>query len=196
MAEAKIGRVLLASLHQAIGEVLPTELEFYESWLNPNRLREKEFGRAPFNAVFSFLRRQPDRYSAVVRLAGQYTADWTVASFSSSRRTLIRALPVALRVRVVVWLAGRTLRQLYDATRIRVRSGPAAIYIDVRESLFCDVRDRAASPLCEFYAAALGRFLERFELSAQAAVVHCRAQGHQECRVALQVRSGSLASVD
>ena len=31
--DARIGRVLVASLHQAIADVLPDRLEFYENWL-------------------------------------------------------------------------------------------------------------------------------------------------------------------
>src|SRR5262249_8459046 len=39
MSEARIGRVLVASLHQAIADLLPTRLEFYENWLNVAGLR-------------------------------------------------------------------------------------------------------------------------------------------------------------
>ena len=41
MTEAGIGRVLVASLHQGIADVLPTRLEFYENWLHPEGLRER-----------------------------------------------------------------------------------------------------------------------------------------------------------
>ena len=34
VSEPRIGRVLVASLHQAIADLLPTRLEFYENWLN------------------------------------------------------------------------------------------------------------------------------------------------------------------
>ena len=40
MNEAGIGRLLVASLHQGIGDLLPTRLEFYEAWLNPSGLRD------------------------------------------------------------------------------------------------------------------------------------------------------------
>jgi hypothetical protein len=39
MTESRIGRVLVASLHQAIADLLPTRLEFYENWLNVAGLR-------------------------------------------------------------------------------------------------------------------------------------------------------------
>ena len=56
MSEARIGRVLVASLHQAIADLLPTRLEFYENWLNVAGLREGTIGLAPLTAVLSFLR--------------------------------------------------------------------------------------------------------------------------------------------
>ena len=40
MSEPRIGRVLVASLHQAIADVLPSRLEFYENWLSNAGLRE------------------------------------------------------------------------------------------------------------------------------------------------------------
>ena len=35
MTEAQLGRLLAACLHQAIADVLPQRLEFYEEWLDP-----------------------------------------------------------------------------------------------------------------------------------------------------------------
>ena len=55
MSEPRIGRVLVASLHQAIADLLPTRLEFYENWLNVSGLREGTIGLAPLSAVLSFL---------------------------------------------------------------------------------------------------------------------------------------------
>ena len=37
MTEPRIGRFLVASLHQAIAELLPDRLEFYENWLSVTR---------------------------------------------------------------------------------------------------------------------------------------------------------------
>ena len=42
MSEPRIGRVLVASLHQAIADVLPTRLEFYENWINVNGLARRD----------------------------------------------------------------------------------------------------------------------------------------------------------
>ena len=58
MVDAGIGRLLISSLHQAIGDVAPTRLEFYESWLTPSGMRDGRIGLAPLGAVLSFLHRE------------------------------------------------------------------------------------------------------------------------------------------
>ena len=78
MSEPRIGRVLVASLHQAIADLLPNRLDFYENWLNPTGLREGTIGLAPLSAVLSFLRTEGDAYDLITARAGQYAADWTV----------------------------------------------------------------------------------------------------------------------
>jgi len=57
MREAGIGRVLVASLHQGIADILPTRLAFYENWLNAEGLREGTIGLAPlyFSTVLTFM---------------------------------------------------------------------------------------------------------------------------------------------
>ena len=40
MRDAGVGRVLLASLHQGIADILPTRLGFYENWLHAKGLRD------------------------------------------------------------------------------------------------------------------------------------------------------------
>ena len=64
MSEPRIGRVLVASLHQSIADLLPTRLEFYENWLNVSGLREGTIGLAPLSAVLSFLRTEGDAYNS------------------------------------------------------------------------------------------------------------------------------------
>ena len=49
MREPRIGRLVIAALHQAIAEALPLRLEFYENWLKPlGLLKEgKHIGPGP-----------------------------------------------------------------------------------------------------------------------------------------------------
>ena len=74
----------MASLHQGIADLLPSRLEFYESWLNPSGLREGRIGLAPLAAVLSFLRQEGAPYHLVATRAGEYTAEWTVAEWRAA----------------------------------------------------------------------------------------------------------------
>ena len=85
MREAGIGRVLVASLHQGIADILPTRLGFYENWLNAEGLREGTIGLAPLYAVLSFLRQEGDAYRLITTRAGEYAAASTARSIP--RRT-------------------------------------------------------------------------------------------------------------
>src|SRR5882757_10886701 len=102
MSEAGIGRVLVASLHQAIADILPTRLGFYENWLNAEGLREGTIGLAPLYAVLSFLRQEGDAYKLITTRAGEYAADWTVQSMPPIQRAALRSAPMWLRRRLLL----------------------------------------------------------------------------------------------
>lgn len=188
MSEPRIGRVLVASLHQAIADVLPMRLEFYENWLNVSGLREGTIGLAPLSAVLSFLRSEGDAYAVITARAGHYAADWTVSSLPTLERRVIRALPAPLRVRVALRTARTLVRATYPGSRaiMRIRRGTAVV--DLRGSLFCEVREASVLPLCGFYAAAIARVLHLFALRADARVNACRASGgRQGCELSVVV---------
>jgi len=181
MREAGIGRVLVASLHQAIADIMPTLLAFYENWLNAEGLREGTIGLAPLFAVLSFLRQEGDAYRIITMRAGEYAAEWTVQSMPPARRGMIKAAPVWLRTRLLLRLSRQLVRETYRGSRAvaRLRRGTASI--DVRASVFCSVREPAATPLCVFYAAAFTKLLAMFGVSASADVVACRGTGAASC---------------
>jgi hypothetical protein len=189
MIEAGIGRLLVASLHQAIADLLPTRLEFYEAWLNPTGLRDGRIGLAPLAAVLSFLRLEGAPYQLVAARAGEYTAEWWVADMPGFKRTIIRAAPPGLRVHLVMRLARTMVRTTYRGSRaiIRWRKGKGAV--DLRGSIFCEVRERVEAPLCEFYASALRRLLLLFSLDAEVGLEQCRATGAGQCLMVILVRA-------
>src|SRR5258707_4963051 len=117
MREAGIGRVLVASLHQAIADILPTRLAFYENWLNAEGLREGTIGLAPLYAVLSFLRQEGAAYKLITTRAGEYAADWTVQSMPPIQRAMIKAAPVWLRSRILLRLARRLVRSSHKGNR-------------------------------------------------------------------------------
>ena len=188
MSEARIGRVLVASLHQAIADELPTRLEFYENWLNLSGLREGTIGLAPLTAVLSFLRTEGDAYAAITARAGRYAAEWTVRELPALERRMIAILPAPLRARAALRAARSLVRSTYPGTRLitKLRKGKASV--DLRGSLFCEVRELSRHPLCGFYAAAITRVLELFSLNANAEVVECRASGvRRGCTLSVSV---------
>src|ERR1044072_9417045 len=155
MTDAGVGGLLAASLHQGIADLLPSRLEFYESWLNPRGLRDGRIGLAPLAAVLSFLRLEGEPYHLVAARAGEYTAEWTVADLTPIQRLTIRACPAALRPRLPMRVAGQMVRNAYVGSRAIVRWKNDTAAVDLRGSIFCEVRERAANPVCEFYAADL-----------------------------------------
>jgi hypothetical protein len=188
MIDAGIGRLLVASLHQGIADLLPTRLEFYEAWLNPAGLRHGTIGLAPLAAVLSFLRLEGEPYRLIAARAGEYTAEWTVADLPAFRRTLIRAAPPAIRVHLVMRVARTMIRSTYSGSRaiVRWRKGRGAV--DIRGSIFCEVRDKVEQPLCEFYASAIRRLMYLFNLDVEVGTEQCRATGAGQCLMTVLVR--------
>lgn len=189
MKDAVVGRVFVASLHQAIADLLPTRLEFYENWLNPWQLREGRLGLAPLVAVISFLRKEGESYFLIAAHAGQYAADWTFDEQSPFRRRLWNACPALLRQKIALALARRLIRRTYTGTRAIVRLRQGVGEIDLRGSLFCSVRQPVPQPLCHFYAAAVTRLFQRLDLHGEAHVMRCCAKGDATCVLTLACAS-------
>jgi hypothetical protein len=177
MSEPRIGRVLVASLHQGIAESLPDRLEFYENWLSVEGLREGTIGLAPLHAVLSFLRAEGEPYHDATARAGRYAAEWTVNGIPAIERRVLMMLPAPLRARAALRTARGLVSATYPGSRaiVQIRKGQASV--DLRGSLFCEVREPSALPLCGYYAAAIQRLLELFALAGTATVVECRSSG-------------------
>lgn len=185
---AGVGRLLVASLHQGIADVLPTRLDFYESWLNPAGLRDGRIGLAPMAAVLSFLRQEGEHYDEISSRAGAYTAEWMVLAMSPFERRVATSLPPRLRLWYVMRLVRRLVRQTYSGSRavVRWRSGGVSA-VDLRGSLFCQVREPVAHPLCAYYAAAFKRLAALFQLEVNVQTDGCRGAGASKCLIALTI---------
>jgi hypothetical protein len=175
MTDAGIGRVLIASVHQAIADILPSRLEFYENWLNPEGLRNGKIGLAPLAAVLSFLRREGDAYGLIAARAGEYAAEWTFAATSRLHRSLLRRLPARMRARSAVKLLRRLIHQTYGGSRATAKLGRGGGSLEIRGSIFCGVRQPVPEPLCGFFASAIVRLLALHRVEARARVTACRA---------------------
>jgi len=190
MREAGIGRVLVASLHQGIADILPNRLGFYENWLNAEGLREGTIGLAPLYAVLSFLRQEGDAYQIIAERAGEYAADWTVESMAPSGRAIIKAAPEWMRRRLILRLTRQLVRNSYQGNRAIARLRRGTANLEVRASIFCTVREPVPYPLCGFYASAVRRLMETFNVSARAQVVTCRATGEATCMIKVALQNG------
>ena len=192
MRDARIGRVLVASLHQSIADLLPTRLEFYENWINVAGLREGTIGLAPMSAVLSFLRSEGETYALISARAGEYAAEWTMHGLPALERRVFRALPARLRLRAAMRVARGLVRATYPGSRaiVRIKRGTASV--DLRGSLFCEVRETSVLPLCGFYAAAITRVLQLLALAAEARVSECRAAGGRKgCLISVVATAAS-----
>jgi hypothetical protein len=187
MREAGIGRVLVASLHQGIADILPTRLGFYENWLNAEGLRDGTIGLAPLYAVLSFLRQEGEGYALITDRAGHYAGEWTVQSMRGWERAAVKRAPRWVRRRLALRLVRRLVHQCYEGNRARstLRRGTATI--DLRASIFCTVREPVGYALCGFYAAAFKTLLAEFDMPSDTRVVECRGEGASKCVLAIDL---------
>jgi hypothetical protein len=195
MRNANIGRVLVASLHQGIADLLPSRLGFYENWLHAEGLREGTIGVAPLYAVLSFLREEGgtggDAYRSITSRAGAYAAEWTVDAMTDMQRSMLRATPAGLRSRLVLRLARRVVRACSRQSVATARLRGSTAHVDVHASIFCTVREPMSYPLCGFYAATFSTLLEQFGVPADAQVVACRGTGEPSCRLTVRLQNGA-----
>src|SRR5688500_8044414 len=122
MVDAGIGRLLIASLHQGIADMIPARLPFYENWLSPPGLRDGKFGLAPLHAVLSFCRLEgAQTYEQVMTRAGLYTADWAYTELSSVQRAIVRSMPIPVRARWALFLCRGLVAQTFRGSRAKAR---------------------------------------------------------------------------
>lgn len=184
MTDDGIGRLLVASLHQSIGDELPQRLEYYEHWLSPMGLREGRSGLAPLNAVLSFLRQEgPEAYARVMRAAGGYSAEWHEAETRGGAWT--RLVPRAMRRRLALRRARAVLVAAYAPHRVTVTVRRGTATLTVEPSVFCAVRERWPWPTCAYVAGVVERVLALRGLPAAVSITDCRAQGAPRCACAI-----------
>jgi len=80
------------------------------------------------------------------------------------------------------------VRNTYGGSRALVRWRKDRVAVDVRGSIFCEVRDRVEQPLCEFYLSAFRRLMYLFNLDVDVGSDQCRATGGAQCLMSVYVR--------
>jgi bacteriochlorophyll 4-vinyl reductase len=186
MTEARIGRVVVAALHEALAHQLPLRIEFYETYLRPMGMRAGTIGAASFTAALSFLRREPGgAYEPVVRQAGALAAEWTFANVPALRRTLWSRFPLGVRRRRALRLTARLVDGTMRGARGRTVGARSSPTLAITGSPFCDLRQHADAPMCGFYTAALRYFFQRLDVPCDVDVVACQASGAARCELAV-----------
>ncbi len=194
MTEAHLGRLLPACLHQAISDVLPDRLEYYEEWLSPDGLRDGRIGLAPVSAVLGFLRTEGDAYRAVMSRAGTLAASWTVASLAPFQRRVGASLPRSFRAKFALRLTRRIVKDVLTSSTASTRLQKRTATVRITSSLFCAVREPQERPLCDFYAAVAVESLRSFDVAADARVGSCRAVAGGACEVVLAIGGAAHAA--
>jgi predicted hydrocarbon binding protein len=85
-------------------------------------------------------------------------------------------------------IARTMIRTTYRGSRAIVKWKKGKGAIDIRGSIFCEVRDRSEQPLCEFYASAIRRLMYLFNLDVEVGHEQCRATGAGQCMMSILVR--------
>jgi hypothetical protein len=178
--DATVGRVLLASLHQAIAEVLPARLDVYEHWLS-SAPDESAIAVESFAAMLACLHQEGEASDLIVTSAGRHAAVRSFHQMPAMRRAWLRALPRRLRAGKVVRLAARMLPALHPDTRIDMTRRGGTVFFNIDGSPFCAPDRSGAHPSCGFYAEALATYLQLFDLRAAVRVSRCRASGSRSC---------------
>ena len=186
MTEVRVGPVAFSSLHEAISELLPERLEFYETWLHGDRLPDRRGSAAPLAAVLGFLRTERgEAYHRIMARAGQAAAIWTVDGLTPWKRRSATSLPPSLRARAAFRVADGLVRAVHGPGRLSRRMRRGHVEIGVTASLFCGVREAPPAPLCGFYLAAVLETLRQFNLYAEGQVTNCRAISGTSCVMAV-----------
>ncbi len=171
MVDAGIGRLLISSLHQGIGDEAPTRLDFYENWLSPTGMRDGRLGLAPLGAVLSFLYREgPPTNDRIAHRAGVHAADWTFAELPALGRRAIVRLPAWLRLRTAIVISRKLIKATVRQSRIEAHVRRTTGHVEIRSALFDQLRDPATRPMRAFYAAALQRVFEHCGIQASVKV--------------------------
>ncbi len=185
MIDAGIGRLLVASLHEAIGELLPSRVEFYEGWLSPEGLRGGRIGLAPLSAVLSFLRQEGEIYGPVVGRAGELAAGWRLRDLSAVRHSAAAGGPTWLRGRVAMGIGEGLVRRTFRDSGVRSTWRAGEGRMTLAHSVFCHVREPGRHARCGFYEAALRVLFADVGLASTVLTESCRATGAPACVLAV-----------
>jgi predicted hydrocarbon binding protein len=59
--------------------------------------------------------------------------------------------------------------------------------MEIRGSIFCEVRETVGWPTCVFYSAAVEQFVQCFDISAKVVVSQCKGAGDSCCTMTVKI---------
>jgi hypothetical protein len=197
MSEARIDRLLAAALHQAIGDVTPPRLEFYEGYLKPRGWRDDSVNLAPLAAVLSFLRHEPPgTYDDVMTGAAAYAAAWVYDGLPWHVRARRRVTPRRLRLRQLARIGRQHVERGYRGTKVALTVRRGVLTADILGSIFCNTRDHAGAPHCRYYQAFFEQLLAHDGLLAgESRIDACRAGGGDVCRLHIELAAATAPAL-
>ncbi len=188
MTDAAVGRLLVASLHQGIADLLPMRLEFYEAWLHPSGLREGGSGWRRWRQCSAFFVSRAPRTTSLppVRASTRRIGPSPKCPRSASESSWQCRRPFASEW----WSASPNgWCEAPTATPTSRSNGDSGVG-QSNSRARCSARSgiRVDAPLCEFYASAFRRLMSLFNLDADVVTEQCRATGATRCAMSVTVR--------
>jgi hypothetical protein len=183
MADLQPGRLLAASLAEALQEFLPQRVDFYEHWLNSDRLRDRRDHLAAMSAVLGFLRTEGDAYHHVMARAGQLSGHWVFETAAPWRRRAATSSPQFVRARLAIGALADLVTQVHAASRATRFIRRRQAEIGVSDSLFCAVREASQTPLCGFYLSAAIELFQQCGVPVHGRTTDCRAVSGGRCQL-------------
>jgi predicted hydrocarbon binding protein len=103
-------------------------------------------------------------------------------------------MPPPIRAYFVMRIAGKMVRTTYRGSRALVRWNKGKGLVDLRGSIFCEVRECTSEPMCDFYVAAIRRLMQLFDVNVEIGTEGCRAMGATQCLFAVTVRPAEVTA--
>ncbi|HXV64968.1 MAG TPA: hypothetical protein VEK15_29995 [Vicinamibacteria bacterium] len=180
--DIQVERLFVTSLHRAIEELAPEEMDVFSRWFDPSTRRTR-FHVATIIGAVGYLRRNPALYEKVIEAAGKTASERAYADLSPIERRLLEALPRFGRERLVKYLLHSGLRSIHKDAQLSVGKDGDKLILTVTNSIFCCTPADNSGHRCQFYAVLFEGLLGKTDLRCYSVKeASCRGQGADACR--------------
>ena len=180
--EGLVERKFVASLHRALEDIAPEQLEVFEKWFDPADRRPR-FHIAPVIGALGYLRKTPLLYRQVMEKAGEYSSQWCCSDINQIKRKVMQSRVPLGRERLVRNLLRGCLRSIHRDGVLAVERNGDRLVLTLANSLFCRTNGRAAEePTCFYYASLFGGLLGCTHEGCSSVIESlCRGRGDSSC---------------